>query len=160
MADITPGYPMPGNAWTAGPCLICGTLFLSPHHADRTCSPDCRGVHQTHLNAARRARKRARTLQADTIDVFNHRDVFARDNYTCRLCGEPVDMDSEDPALQPTLDHIVPLSKGGQHAWSNVQLAHHICNQYKRDLTGKKAAKAVRAGLLRRARRVTAAITV
>lgn len=28
----------------------------------------------------------------------------------------------------PTIDHIVPLSKGGPHLWSNVQVACAECN--------------------------------
>ena len=33
----------------------------------------------------------------------------------------------------PTLDHIIPLSKGGSHTWDNVQLAHMGCNAGKCD---------------------------
>lgn len=32
-----------------------------------------------------------------------------------------------------TLDHIIPLSKGGTHTWDNVQLAHMSCNAGKCD---------------------------
>jgi 5-methylcytosine-specific restriction endonuclease McrA len=27
-----------------------------------------------------------------------------------------------------TVDHLVPIVDGGQHVWSNVALAHRICN--------------------------------
>lgn len=37
-------------------------------------------------------------------------------------------------ALYPTVDHITALANGGGHTWDNVQLAHAICNSYKRDL--------------------------
>jgi 5-methylcytosine-specific restriction endonuclease McrA len=33
--------------------------------------------------------------------------------------------------LYPSIDHIVPMSKGGDHVWNNVQVAHIICNSYK-----------------------------
>ena len=145
--------PLPGCAWTAGPCTVCGTLFLSPHFSDRTCSPECRKLHQSRLDAARRARRRACSLDSARVEVFSHEAIYARDGFTCQLCSEPVDMTTADPDMKPTLDHRVPLSKGGLHVSANVQLAHSICNQYKRDLTGKKARKAVQAGLERRARR-------
>lgn len=39
----------------------------------------------------------------------------------------------EHRATDATIDHIVPLSKGGWHAWSNVQLMCHQCNSRKSD---------------------------
>ena len=30
-----------------------------------------------------------------------------------------------------TIDHIVPLSKGGRHEYANVQPAHSLCNHVK-----------------------------
>jgi 5-methylcytosine-specific restriction endonuclease McrA len=35
------------------------------------------------------------------------------------------------PGLQPTLDHIQPLSKGGLNTFENVQATHYKCNQKK-----------------------------
>jgi len=34
----------------------------------------------------------------------------------------------------PTVDHIIPLAKGGTHTWDNVQLAHWSCNSQKSDM--------------------------
>jgi 5-methylcytosine-specific restriction endonuclease McrA len=55
----------------------------------------------------------------------------------CQICGKPVDdTDIEHghiKRLYPTIDHIIPLSKGGSHTWSNVQLAHMSCNAGKCD---------------------------
>ena len=31
----------------------------------------------------------------------------------------------------PSIDHIIPISKGGTHQWNNVQLAHRKCNRMK-----------------------------
>ena len=33
----------------------------------------------------------------------------------------------------PTIDHVIPLAKGGMHSWDNVRLAHHNCNSIKGD---------------------------
>ena len=35
--------------------------------------------------------------------------------------------------MYPSIDHIIPMSKGGGHIWSNVQVAHIICNSIKSD---------------------------
>jgi 5-methylcytosine-specific restriction endonuclease McrA len=60
--------------------------------------------------------------------------IFERDQWVCGLCGEPVDKDIAWPNLEcATLDHIIPMSRGGDHVETNVQLAHFLCNLMKRD---------------------------
>lgn len=65
------------------------------------------------------------------------KELIKRDGGICQLCGEPTDgSDINDGHIgkrYPTLDHIVPLSKGGTHTWDNVQLAHMSCNARKCD---------------------------
>lgn len=34
---------------------------------------------------------------------------------------------------EATIDHIIPLSKGGKDEITNMQLAHYDCNQLKAD---------------------------
>ena len=41
----------------------------------------------------------------------------------CGICGRPI-LDRRDA----TVDHIVPISQGGDDSWENVQLAHNACN--------------------------------
>lgn len=57
-------------------------------------------------------------------------------HYThCAICGQPVDktLPQLDP-MAPEVDEILPVSRGGDpYAWTNVQLAHRICNQRKGD---------------------------
>lgn len=65
------------------------------------------------------------------------RALINRDNGVCQICGRPTD-DSDITnghigRMYPTLDHIIPLSKGGAHTWDNVQLAHMHCNAGKCD---------------------------
>ena len=45
----------------------------------------------------------------------------------CALCQLPVRLD------RMTVDHIVPLSKGGRHEYANTQPAHGLCNYVKAD---------------------------
>lgn len=55
--------------------------------------------------------------------------VFERDGFTCQLCGDPLDMTATKRApLSPSIDHIVPLTRGGAHTYANVQAAHLYCN--------------------------------
>lgn len=45
----------------------------------------------------------------------------------CALCGMPIAFD------EATLDHKIPISRGGSNRIANLQLAHLLCNQYKGD---------------------------
>ena len=36
-------------------------------------------------------------------------------------------------ANYPSIDHIIPVSRGGLHSWDNVRLAHFLCNAVKSD---------------------------
>lgn len=65
--------------------------------------------------------------------------LIKRDGLTCKICGLPCLYYGDYLAdLYPTMDHIVPISKGGGHTWNNVQVAHRICNRNKSDHIGKE----------------------
>lgn len=51
----------------------------------------------------------------------------------CGICGRPVDFDKKFPdPWSATLDHIIPIQKGGDPAsLDNLQLAHLQCNRIK-----------------------------
>lgn len=59
-------------------------------------------------------------------------DIVERDGGRCMLCGEMVNMEvlSLD-RMGATIDHIIPLSRGGTHEPNNCQLAHRGCNSKK-----------------------------
>jgi 5-methylcytosine-specific restriction endonuclease McrA len=63
--------------------------------------------------------------------------VRAKYNDVCQICGLLVDDTAIENGhikrLYPTIDHIIPLSKGGSHTWDNVRLAHMSCNAGKCD---------------------------
>lgn len=56
----------------------------------------------------------------------NHRALIEAAGSHCQLCGEP--MQYWVNRRQPTLDHIVPLSKGGTNEVSNLRVICNICN--------------------------------
>lgn len=59
-------------------------------------------------------------------------EIAARDNFICHICVEPVDMTiPRTNRMGATLDHVVPLSKGGLDVRENLKLAHWICNNQK-----------------------------
>lgn len=58
---------------------------------------------------------------------LSKRNVFLRDQYVCQYCGTHVN--NHDA----TLDHVLPLSKGGKSSWTNLATACKPCNYRKSD---------------------------
>jgi hypothetical protein len=83
-------------------------------------------------------RRRARKITTQ-VEKINPIIIFERDNWICGICGEPVDMElvGKNP-MAKSLDHIIPLSRGGSHTVDNVQLAHFSCNMRKGNAIIKK----------------------
>jgi 5-methylcytosine-specific restriction endonuclease McrA len=80
----------------------------------------------------------------------NKRRILATQE-VCGICGRPVDKSLKFPhPLSPTIDHIIPVSKGGHpSALDNLQLAHFTCNREKSAqllAPGKGEAKAEQIG--------------
>ena len=73
--------------------------------------------------------RRARKKTNGPVEKFLNVEVFERDDWLCGLCGAQVDKDLVWPdPMSASLDHIIPLSRGGAHKLDNVQLAHLACN--------------------------------
>jgi len=53
----------------------------------------------------------------------------AAQGYTCLRCGR------REPDIKLTIDHVVPVSKGGRNSAENIQGLCHSCNSGKRDRT-------------------------
>lgn len=83
----------------------------------------------------RRRQHERRMLSAAPSGVserFTRQDVLIRDGYMCGLCIEPIDPDLPYPhPRSASLDHIIPLARGGSHSMSNAQAAHLDCNRRK-----------------------------
>lgn len=117
------------GVWTAGVCRSCGTTFV--RHSFSTpvvyCSGACRRREKVTLR---------RALQHDLdAGMVSRIAIYQRDDWTCHICGDPVDRDAVVPDLAaPVLDHVVPLARGGAHDEVNLRTAHFYCNSVKRDL--------------------------
>lgn len=57
--------------------------------------------------------------------------AYRRSGGLCGICHESVDLTVRSGRAQPTIDHIVPKSKGWSDERSNLQLAHRGCNSQK-----------------------------
>jgi 5-methylcytosine-specific restriction endonuclease McrA len=84
---------------------------------------------------ARNNRRRKAVIRGAAIgERFEIVDVFERDGWMCQLCGEPIDPTLRSPhRLSATIDHVLPIRRGGAHTLANVQAAHYGCNASKGD---------------------------
>ena len=67
---------------------------------------------------------------------FSKANLYIRDVYTCQYCSTPY------TKANLTLDHVVPLSKGGKTSWTNIVAACKSCNGRKADKTHMKPIRA------------------
>lgn len=99
-------------------CALCGSTFYaatgpaSGAYSRRYCSDPCASSMREML-----MRTNGRYEQGITTER-----VAERDGYLCHLCGGGV-----TPA-DWSVDHVLPISRGGTHTWDNVACAHLLCN--------------------------------
>jgi 5-methylcytosine-specific restriction endonuclease McrA len=64
---------------------------------------------------------------------FSRENIYVRDKYTCQYCL------GRHSAKDLTLDHVIPVSKGGKKDWDNIVTACKTCNQIKANRTPNEA---------------------
>lgn len=117
---------------TAGACRMCGTFFVS-FNTDVTCSTECFQAKRRDAAHAARHRRRALKRSAFVAPVYRKK-VFESDGYRCHICNKMTNRNAKVPhPMAPTLDHLVPLAKGGTHEPINCRTAHFLCNATKGD---------------------------
>jgi len=87
--------------------------------------------------AAKRKRHRTKRLQKENegkLSAYELRAIAHAYRQCCAYCGKKTDpkLPDKHPDKQ-TLDHVVPLSKGGLHQRENVVIACWFCNDRKGD---------------------------
>ncbi len=108
-------------------CELCGDMFRARRDNTRWC-PQCRRYLRNRHHELRIYRNGKPDL---SITLWK---VYQRDKGYCRRCGLRLSFDHDpNDDEYPSIDHIVPLAKGGLHRWDNVQLMCRGCNSLKCD---------------------------
>lgn len=83
-----------------------------------------------------RAVRRARERNAPVVELVVPLKVYERDGWKCHLCKKAINKRRKHPdPLSASVDHLNPLSLGGDHSYANVAAAHLVCN-LRRNATG------------------------
>lgn len=86
---------------------------------------------KTELTRARRRRasklRYARGARSNEIKRWLR--IAERDGWTCGICGRAIDRRLSPPhRMAASVDHVVPVSKGGSDEDHNLRAAHFSCN--------------------------------
>lgn len=128
-------------------CVFCGKVFHSKNASASYCSCECKKKRHNQASNRRKRqnhsnqcgyRSRAKRYGVEYVAGITLRKVYERDGGICQICGKRTDFGDRAYGMSgptyPSIDHIVAMKNGGGHTWDNVQLAHMLCNSYKRDL--------------------------
>jgi 5-methylcytosine-specific restriction endonuclease McrA len=131
----------PANQKTPGyyTCTTCGkTEWVESHANKRFCSRECQSKSpkakaiRKLSKRNRRHKTRSKSSVAQSICI---NQLMKRDRRRCKQCNTLcVKPEGYNHPNEGTIDHIMPLSKGGLHLWNNVQLLCRQCNTAKRDV--------------------------
>jgi len=133
-------------------CIVCGENYIVglPHSSlfdtlrilrlQSICSLECREEFKTEKaiesNYISRAKIRASKYGVGFDQTITRKLVFEKDNGKCYLCDTETHLENLKESYQPklsTVDHIIPISKGGSHTWENVRNCCLKCNITKHD---------------------------
>lgn len=129
-------------------CKNCGIKFTTQYGKtnEEFCSNKCRRrMNNSKQRLYNKNVRMLRIINNGRIDKNITLDsLIVRDNGVCHICSNKVDKDdymTNDGGyliygnMYPSIDHVIPIAKGGTHTWDNVKLAHRLCNSLKGDRT-------------------------
>lgn len=115
------------HAITVRDCEWCGEPHTFRRSLGRFCSPECRSASAD--SDPDRNRRKNQKRKAHKAGEYTLGEVALRDGHRCHLCRKRVDMTlTGNDRMGPTIDHLIPVSAGGDDVLSNVRLAHRSCN--------------------------------
>lgn len=119
------------NNWINKTCPTCGALFTVKQTNKKKiyCSKNCYSQAQIQYHEGRRVgdRKTAKLRRerlATPIDKDYIKALRVIQRGDCAFCGRPMEG-------HETIEHLIPVSKGGKNDWWNVVLCCKHCNSQK-----------------------------
>ena len=121
-------------------CEECKVIGL---WRERFCSSRCQNrayrrtdsyKRQRRIGQRRSKTKRGRRLREQWVEDVDPLVMAERDGWICHICSEDIDPALKYPNYYSlSIDHVIPLAKGGSHGYDNCSSSHWICNVMKAD---------------------------
>jgi len=110
-------------------CKNCNEVMNTHRHWQLYCDTTCSQMFKE---------TRARQGQVKRFKKASAPNIVARLYYKydglCGICKETIDLTLKHPnRMSLSIDHILPISKGGNNFQNNLQPTHLICNMLKSD---------------------------
>lgn len=107
-------------------CIGCNYEFETTSSQRHYCSTECKEWQKSQIRRSF-IKYKTKTFKAN---------LYFLANGLCGICHTPIDTSIKYPDhMSLSVDHIIPLSKGGTHVNGNLQVAHWICNVQKSNNT-------------------------
>jgi len=118
-------------------CKQCGKIIIG---IKQFCS-ECKVKKKKDYQRQHKKKTQRETMMKANgkFEAIELQELIKRDNNICYICKQ--ECDSTDSQWvngafivgnnYPSIDHVIPISKGGTNTWDNVRLAHMICNARK-----------------------------
>jgi hypothetical protein len=106
-------------------CVVCAAAFTARWRKAKYCSKTCsHAVSNPRGRVTRRA-----AMSAVWVEHVDRDVVGARDGWRCGICRSKIRRTLTHPhPRSASLDHVEPLSLGGEHSYANTRIAHLFCN--------------------------------
>lgn len=115
-------------------CIHCTTPLAAAKRADAVfCTVKCQ---EAAVNLVRKINRRSAIYGTKplTDKYVDRAAIIERDCSVCQVCSAPVDATLQHPdPMAPSIDHKIPLARGGGNELDNLQLTHLRCNLQKRN---------------------------
>lgn len=128
-------------------CDNCGKEYLYRSQTSSGtvyCSDECKrkGGNEKKRERGTISKDKRINLNGKADYSINVKKLYERDGGECHICNQQTDFNDYTKTEEgwfiagnnyPSVDHVIPIAKGGLHRWVNVKLAHRICNSIKGD---------------------------
>lgn len=119
-------------------CQECDNTFKANRLGVKYCSDTCK---KKHINRVKELKRRKMiSINGDIDNDISLERLAKIEHNVCYICSDKCDTNDYTitnegyfvvGASYPSIEHVIPISKGGTHTWDNVRLAHHYCNTIK-----------------------------